>query len=102
LRYRNFVAVSSYRWSRPIAWDTATSYDATQAFIQGISKSKNPDRETVLENLKSVKLAPQKTSGYELNFSQRERHLPISILQVVSGSRCPQGQSFCFEQIQKK
>jgi ABC-type branched-subunit amino acid transport system substrate-binding protein len=99
---KEFTKKASQRWSRPIAWDTATSYDTTQAFLQAISKSKNPDRETVLENLKSVKLTPQKTSGYELNFSQRERHLPIFILQVVSGSRCPQGQSFCFEQIQKK
>lgn len=94
---KNFTKKAKERWGGHIGWDNASSYDATKAFIKAISMSVNPDRETVLKNLKSVKLAPNETSGDELSFSEGERKQKPVIVKVVGGKRCPQGEKFCFE-----
>ena len=94
---KEFTKKASARWSGQISWDTATSYDATKAFIQAISMSENPNRETVLQNLKSVQLEPKDTSGDELNFSKGERKQKSVIVKLVGGKRCPPGKQFCFE-----
>lgn len=94
---KEFTKKARKRFSGHISWDTATSYDATKAFIKAISMSKNPDRETVLKNLKLVKLAPKETSGDELSFSEGERKQKPVIVKIVGGKRCQQGEKFCFE-----
>ncbi|HEY9665394.1 MAG TPA: ABC transporter substrate-binding protein, partial [Coleofasciculaceae cyanobacterium] len=98
---KEFTTKASKRWSRPIGWDTATSYDATKAFIKAMSMSNNPDRESVLKNLKSVSLVPNETSGYELSFSESERNLKLEIIQVVRDERCPQGRKLCFQLVKE-
>ncbi|MEI2582065.1 AAA-like domain-containing protein [Scytonema sp. PRP1] len=94
---KEFTKKASARWSGQIGWDTATSYDATKAFIKAISMFDNPNRETVHKNLKSVQLKPKDTSGDELNFSKGERKQKPVIVKVVGGKRCPPGEQFCFE-----
>lgn len=94
---KEFTKKAKKRWSGHITWDNASSYDATKAFIKAISMSKNPDRKTVLKNLKSVKLAPKETSGDKLSFSEGERKQKPVMVKIVGGKRCPQGEKFCFE-----
>ncbi|MFB2771284.1 AAA-like domain-containing protein [Pelatocladus sp. BLCC-F211] len=66
---------------------TAGSYDATKAFLQVISQlisqSKNPTRQGVLDNLKSVNLPATETSGYPLQFQNGERSQQSAVLAKV-------------------
>ncbi len=82
--------------SSHIYWDTATSYDATKAFLKAITMSENPNRKTVLKNLASVRLKPSETSGDDLDL-KAERKQKTVIVEVVGGKRCPQGEKLCFE-----
>ncbi|MEH1900479.1 MAG: ABC transporter substrate-binding protein [Nostoc sp.] len=83
-----FAKRACNRWEDKIDWGTASSYDATQAFIAAISQSKNPSRKDVIEKLKSIKLPPDKTSGNALQFinSERKDAKPV-LVRVVGGSR---------------
>ncbi|MEH1767703.1 MAG: ABC transporter substrate-binding protein [Nostoc sp.] len=83
-----FAKRACERWEDKIDWGTASSYDATQAFIAAISQSKNPSRKDVIEKLKSIKLPPDKTSGDALQFinSERKDAKPV-LVRVVGGSR---------------
>jgi ABC-type branched-subunit amino acid transport system substrate-binding protein len=60
------------RWKRPIYWRTATSYDATQALIAAIEKSKSPTREEILRNLPTIELSKKQTSGFGLKWSETD------------------------------
>jgi len=60
-------------WRGEVSWRTATSYDATQAFIKALSSSDNPSRQTVLDNLKSPDFLQKETSGNPLKFIDGER-----------------------------
>ncbi|MFM6133240.1 MAG: hypothetical protein ACKPCP_03550, partial [Sphaerospermopsis kisseleviana] len=67
-----------------VSWRTATSFDATQAFIKSLSNGAS--RKTVLGNLKNVNLATDETSGYPLEFTEeRERQGESILLQVKDG-----------------
>jgi ABC-type branched-subunit amino acid transport system substrate-binding protein len=82
-----FAARACTRWDDKIDWGTASSYDATKAFIAAISQSKNPSRKDVIEKLKSIKLPPDKTSGDPLQFINGERKDAKPVLvRVVGGS----------------
>lgn len=65
------------RWQQKnIYWRTMTGYDATQAFIGAINKSSNePTRSEILKNLKTLTLPVEKTSGYGLNWSNKNDNL---------------------------
>jgi ABC-type branched-subunit amino acid transport system substrate-binding protein len=91
-------------WGGRLYWETATSYDATKAFIKVISSSVNPNRKTVLENLKSVKIEPNETSGDELNFLEGERRQKSAIVKVVKIDHCIEGEKVCYkyEMVKKK
>ncbi|RCJ18571.1 hypothetical protein A6770_32905 [Nostoc minutum NIES-26] len=88
---QKFAKWACDRWEEKIDWATASSYDATQAFIAAISQSKNPSRKDVIENLKSIKLrpdknSPYKTSGDALQFINGERKDAKPVLvRVVKG-----------------
>lgn len=99
---KKFTQKAKKKWSGQIDWSTATSYDATQAFIKAITMSDNPDREMVLKNLKLVRLEPDKTSGDKLDFSENERKQKPVIVQVVGNQHCPHGEKYCFEIVKEK
>ncbi|WP_339460960.1 ABC transporter substrate-binding protein [Nodularia spumigena] len=81
-----FAEKSKQQWRRNVSWRTATSYDATQAFIKALSLSSNPSRTTVLKNLKNVTLSPDETSGYGFKFTEeREREGEPVLLEVKDG-----------------
>jgi ABC-type branched-subunit amino acid transport system substrate-binding protein len=44
-------------WKGQVSWSTATSYEATQAFIKALSASDNPSRSSVLEKLRAMNLS---------------------------------------------
>ncbi|MEH2390589.1 MAG: ABC transporter substrate-binding protein, partial [Nostoc sp.] len=58
---KEFADTAKERWGGQISWRTVTAYNATQAFIDAISRSDNPTRQTILENLKSVNLSSNET-----------------------------------------
>ncbi|XZF62419.1 MAG: ABC transporter substrate-binding protein [Gloeotrichia echinulata DVL01] len=84
---RNFALSAQQQWGAPVSWRTATSYDATQAFIKAIqSASTNLSRETVLQALRKVNLSPNETSGVNLQFtSDGERQSEPVLVQVKDG-----------------
>jgi ABC-type branched-subunit amino acid transport system substrate-binding protein len=80
----NFAKKAKKLWGGEVSWRTATSYDATQAFIQALSS--NSERTTVIEKLKSVNLSQSDTSGDKLQFSpEGERQTEPILVQIQSG-----------------
>ena len=80
----NFTKSAKNQWGGGVSWRTATSYDATQAFIQALSA--NCDRITVFKKLKKVTLSPNNTSGDPLQFSpEGERQTEPVLVQIKGG-----------------
>lgn len=79
-----FAQQAEKQWGGGVSWRTATSYDATQAFIQALSA--NPDRTTVIENLRNVNLSSDNTSGDPLKFNREgERETDPILVQIQGG-----------------
>jgi branched-chain amino acid transport system substrate-binding protein len=79
---KNFAIAAGQQWGENVSWRTATSFDATQAFIKALSP--NPTRATVLQRLPEVQLSPSETSGYPLQFtSEGERQSEAILVKVV-------------------
>ncbi|QLE54449.1 ABC transporter substrate-binding protein [Nostoc sp. TCL26-01] len=103
---KKFAEQACKRWEDKIDWGTASSYDATQAFIAAISQSQNLSRKDVIEKLESIKLPAEKTSGEPLQFSNGERKDAKPVLvQVVEGKSKECGSmeagGFHFEQVEE-
>ena len=83
---KNFANAASTRWGGGFSWRTATSFDATQAFIDSFRISTTISKVTVLENLKNVNLPPNETSGEPLMFdkSSRESQRKATLLKVTN------------------
>ena len=97
---KKFADKASERWGGQISWRTATTYDATQAFIKAISMSNNPTRQTVLQNLKSVNISPNETSGNLLKFDNKgDRQQEPVIVKVVKDKGGLPNSGFIFEQV---
>jgi ABC-type branched-subunit amino acid transport system substrate-binding protein len=80
----NFAQQAEKQWGGAVSWRTATSYDATQAFIQALSA--NSDRITILEKLANVNLSPNDTSGDPLKFNREgERETEPVLVQIKDG-----------------
>ncbi len=93
-----YAKVAEKRWKGRINWETAASYDATKALISALSS--NATRKSLLQNLKSVKLSPNETSGDALQFSSEgERSGEPRLVQVVRGAPSPSGSQFGFERL---
>jgi ABC-type branched-subunit amino acid transport system substrate-binding protein len=69
---KDFANQAKKLWGADINWRTATSFDATQAFIKAIDSSSNT-RETILKRLGKVNIPADQTSGYPLEFEEGER-----------------------------
>ncbi|NER94591.1 MAG: ABC transporter substrate-binding protein [Symploca sp. SIO1B1] len=96
----DYAKTAEKRWKGRINWWTATSYDATQAFIKTLSN--DATRETVVEALESVKLSCTETSGEKLRFwrdgnPKRESHL----VQVAKDASAPLSSAFGFKEIEQ-
>jgi ABC-type branched-subunit amino acid transport system substrate-binding protein len=84
LQTKPFAQKSNKIWGGDISWRTATSFDATQAFIKALSN--NSSRTTVLERLEKVNLDSSETSGYPLQFTEnRERKGESILVQIKDG-----------------
>ena len=83
-----FAERSNKEWGGGISWRTATSFDATQAFIKALSN--NVTRTNLLEKLPSINLDRNETSGYQLKFTEeREREGQSILVQVKDGKFVP-------------
>jgi len=80
---KNFAETAAEQWGGAVSWRTATSFDATQAFIHSFSQ--NSDRKTVLQNLKNLNLPASETSGYPLQFNGGERESKPVLVKVEGG-----------------
>ncbi|EGJ28470.1 MULTISPECIES: ABC transporter substrate-binding protein [Moorena] len=79
-----FSKAAQALWRGDVSWVTATSFDATQAFIQALFK--DADRKLVLDRLRNIHLFPSDTSGFPLQFTdQGERQSEPVLVQVVNG-----------------
>ena len=85
---RPFAERSEQEWGGDISWRTATSFDATQAFIKALSN--NATRTNLLEKLPSINFDRNETSGYQLKFTEeREREGQSILVQVKDGKFVP-------------
>jgi ABC-type branched-subunit amino acid transport system substrate-binding protein len=66
----DYMQKARNRWQQQeINWRVATSYDATQALIEAIRLSKDPTRSVILDNLETIKLPVDLSSGFGLSWS---------------------------------
>ena len=81
---KDFSKAASKLWRGEVNWRTATSFDATEAFIQALVE--DASREKVLNRLRKVNLVPSDTSGLPLQFTdQGERESEPVLVEVVDG-----------------
>jgi branched-chain amino acid transport system substrate-binding protein len=66
---QDFAKAATKQWGGQVSWRTATSYDATQAFITALSSTSNPSRLIVLQILRGVNIPASQTSGTALQFT---------------------------------
>ncbi|GAA6624156.1 AAA-like domain-containing protein [Scytonema sp. NUACC26] len=105
----SYAKKAKAKWNGSINWRTTGGYDATQAFIDAISGNtlyskarnaalpKNMTRETVLNNLRFVNLAPEQTSGDKLQFfAAGDPNREYRLVRVGTGCSSPQGSQFGF------
>ena len=87
------------RWLGQVNWRTATSYDAILALTNSLSD--NTSRASILQNLASINLASNETSGENFKFSvQRERISQPIMVKIARGIGGPNGSQFAFKLIQ--
>ncbi|MEY2914577.1 MAG: hypothetical protein RLZZ184_3886 [Cyanobacteriota bacterium] len=83
-----FAEKSKKQWRENISWRTATSFDATQAFIKALSK--DATRDSLLKTLPDINLDRNETSGYQLKFTDKgEREGQSSLVEVKDGKFVP-------------
>ena len=96
---QDYAKRAEKRWLGQINWRTATSFDATQAILAALSKGAN--RKSVLNNLKSLNLSQEETSGGGLRFSpQGERLQEPVLVKVAQGGSTPEGSKYGFTLIE--
>lgn len=94
----DFVSAGNEQWQGSVNWRTAMSYDAVQAFLSALSE--NASRDSVLNNLKTVTLIDQETSGRELQFTaDGERQSDPLLVEVRRGENNPPGSEFGYNLI---
>lgn len=95
-QFEAFSQASEQQWGGLVSWRTATSFDATQAFIKSLSSGAS--RSTVLDNLKQVSLPANETSGQAFEFTpDGERQSDPVLVQVSRGQSAASGVEFGFE-----
>ena len=82
---KNFNLAAEKQWGGEVSWRTATSFDATQAFIKALSP--NPTRLSVLQRLRQVNIKSNETSGESLKFTPAGERQSEPILVKVEGGQ---------------
>ncbi len=83
---KNFNLAAKKQWEGgEVSWRTATSFDATQAFIKALFP--NPTRLSVLQRLRQVDIKSNETSGQSLQFTQTGERQSEPILVKVEGGK---------------
>ena len=82
---KNFNLAAQKQWGGEVSWRTATSFDATQAFIKALSP--NPTRLSVLQRLRQVNIKSNETSGESLKFTPAGERQSEPILVKVEGGQ---------------
>ncbi|MFN6513790.1 MAG: ABC transporter substrate-binding protein [Nostoc sp. CreGUA01] len=77
---QNFSQTAKQFWGGEISWRTATSYDATQAFLKSLSS--RASTATILQQLQNLNLPAKITSGNELKFQNGERQSKAILVKV--------------------
>ena len=80
---KDFSQAAKQLWEGDISWRTATSYDATQAFIKSLSFQ--PSSATIWRRLQNLNLSPTVTSGDKLKFYKGERQSKAILVKVEQG-----------------
>lgn len=92
-------------WGGQINWMTASSYDATKAFLEAIAQlettSRKVDRKTVLESMPNVVLEKPYTSGEKLEFQNGEPkdRKPVFVEVVRKDNKWQCGFEVCFKPV---
>jgi ABC-type branched-subunit amino acid transport system substrate-binding protein len=84
-----FSRESRELWRADVNWLSAMSYDATQALIEALRRSENPDRASVQQALKDPDFSAQGVSG-TIRFDKKtgdRRNAPIQLVKVCRGNR---------------
>ncbi|MGK7882541.1 MAG: ABC transporter substrate-binding protein [Crocosphaera sp.] len=80
-----YTNLARERWGGRVSWRTATSYDATKAFIKALSG--NATRNSVLSNLERTNLSRLETSGEPLQFLKSgDRNTDPLLVRVIPKS----------------
>ncbi|MGK7886606.1 MAG: AAA-like domain-containing protein [Crocosphaera sp.] len=80
-----YTNLAAKRWGGRVSWRTATSYDATKAFIKALSE--NATRNSVLINLQRTNLSTSETSGEPLQFLKSgDRNTDPLLVRVIPRS----------------
>lgn len=91
----DYAKESASTWGGQINWMTASSYDATQAFLAAIAQvEKNfqkVDKKSVLKSMRKVELKKEYTSGETLKFdnSEPQGRKPPIFVEVVQKEKLP-------------
>ncbi|MDZ8183939.1 MAG: ABC transporter substrate-binding protein [Nostoc sp. ChiSLP02] len=73
-------------WGNEVSWRTATSFDATQAFIKTFKTfSPNVSRSDILSSLRQINIPANKTAGYILKFDSDGETMSKPILVRAKG-----------------
>ncbi|MDJ0695375.1 ABC transporter substrate-binding protein [Mastigocoleus sp. MO_188.B34] len=77
---KDFSQTANKQWGGGVSWVTATSYDATQAFIKSLAL--NSTRNSILQELRGISLSEKQTSGDVLKFTNGERQSKAILVKV--------------------
>ncbi|MEH1975715.1 MAG: ABC transporter substrate-binding protein [Nostoc sp.] len=81
---KKFADSAEDYWRGGVSWATATSFDATKAFIKSLSF--NPSRQSILAGLPMIELSSEETSGDVLKFNKEgERQSKAILVRVENG-----------------
>ncbi|MEH2229356.1 MAG: ABC transporter substrate-binding protein [Nostoc sp.] len=81
---KKFAKSAEDYWKGGVSWSTATSFDATKAFIKSLSF--NPSRQSILARLPMIELSSEETSGDIVKFNKEgERQSQAILVRVEKG-----------------
>ncbi|WP_375499389.1 ABC transporter substrate-binding protein [uncultured Nostoc sp.] len=80
---KSFAQKAENQWKAPISWNTATSFDATQVFIESFKQSSHLSKATILGSLPNVRVLSNNTSGEKLMFDKNSREIKRKYIMII-------------------